>query len=179
MPDATAATTMATPDPLVSTEQLAAAAVMVIGQIYLLFDPQGMDGAQTTALQAALVGLWLIFSLVHAALVRRGRAPIAVAQIESERSVRVGNGNGLELGEGANHLRDWRTAAMSTLQADPLPPPGEGASRFSLYPLPVNDDDADEEEGLYELPDEGEHERGDCCTPAVLEELEKVAGGEE
>lgn len=72
MPD-TNAQSLQTPDPLLTTEGIGAAVVAFIANIYILFG-SNLDNARQTALASIVTTAWVVFTLVHGAMVRKGRA---------------------------------------------------------------------------------------------------------
>jgi hypothetical protein len=70
MPDDTH---LATPDPILSTEGIGAFATTLVANVYILFG-SNLDNGRQTALATVITSLYVVFTLVHAAVVRRGRA---------------------------------------------------------------------------------------------------------
>lgn len=68
------AKSLQTPDPIMSTEGIAAFVVALVANIYILFGADGMTEEKKTALATVVTSVWIVFVLVHAALVRKGRA---------------------------------------------------------------------------------------------------------
>lgn len=64
---------LATPDPILTTEGIGAFVTMLVANIYILFG-SNMTNAKQTALATLITGAWLVFTLVHGAVVRKGRA---------------------------------------------------------------------------------------------------------
>lgn len=64
---------MQTPDPIRTTEQVAAAAASVVAALVVLFKLDVTD-AQQAALVTLIGAAYTAFTLVHAAVVRNGRA---------------------------------------------------------------------------------------------------------
>lgn len=62
-----------TPDPMVTGEQIAAFVVMLVSNVFIMYGTTMPDDKQR-ALQGIVVGVWFVASLIHAAIVRKGRA---------------------------------------------------------------------------------------------------------
>lgn len=62
-----------TPDPILTTEGIGSFVVTLVANIYILFG-SNLDNAKQTALATVVTSLYVVFTLVHAALVRKGRA---------------------------------------------------------------------------------------------------------
>jgi hypothetical protein len=71
MPDT--AQSLTTPDPILTTEGIGAFVVAVVANAYILFG-SNLDNGRQTALASLVTSLWLVFTLVHGAVVRKGRA---------------------------------------------------------------------------------------------------------
>lgn len=71
MPDA--AKSLQTPDPILTTEGIGTFIVTLVANVYILFG-SNLDNAKQTALATVVTSLYVVFTLVHAALVRKGRA---------------------------------------------------------------------------------------------------------
>lgn len=67
------ATSVSTPDPILSTEGVGAFVVMLVANAYVLFG-SSLDNARQTALASLVTGVWIVAQFVHAAIVRSGRA---------------------------------------------------------------------------------------------------------
>lgn len=67
------AQSLQTPDPILSTESIGTFVVALIANLYILFGSD-LSNEQQTALATVVTSLWLVFTLVHAAIVRKGRA---------------------------------------------------------------------------------------------------------
>ena len=62
-----------TPDPILTTEGIGAFVVTLVSNVYILFG-SNLGNEQQTALATVITSLYVVFTLVHAALVRKGRA---------------------------------------------------------------------------------------------------------
>lgn len=62
-----------TPDPILTTEGIGTFVVTLVANIYILFG-SNLDNGRQTALATVVTSLYVVFTLVHAALVRKGRA---------------------------------------------------------------------------------------------------------
>ena len=71
MPEA--AQSLSTPDPILTTEGIGAFVVTLVSNVYILFG-SNLSNEQQTALATVITSLYVVFTLVHAALVRKGRA---------------------------------------------------------------------------------------------------------
>lgn len=67
------AQSLTTPDPILTTEGIGAFVVTLVSNIYILFG-SNLANSQQTALATVITSLYVVFTLVHAALVRKGRA---------------------------------------------------------------------------------------------------------
>lgn len=67
------ATSLATPDPLLTSEGLVTAVVAAVADVYVLFG-SNLTNEKQTALATVITTAWLIFSLAHSAYVRGSRA---------------------------------------------------------------------------------------------------------
>lgn len=67
------AQSLATPDPILTTEGIGSFIVTLVANVYILFG-SNLDNGRQTALATVVTSLWVVFTLVHAALVRKGRA---------------------------------------------------------------------------------------------------------
>lgn len=67
------AKSLQTPDPILTTEGIGAFVVSLVANIYILFG-SNLDNGRQTALAAVVTSLYVVFTLVHAAVVRKGRA---------------------------------------------------------------------------------------------------------
>lgn len=65
---------LSTPDPLLTSEGLAAAAVAIVGAFYVLFLDDSLTGEQATAITLGIGGLWILGQFLHAAWIRGKRA---------------------------------------------------------------------------------------------------------
>lgn len=72
MPD-TAAKSLETPDPILTTEGIGTFVVTLVANAYILFG-SNLSNEKQTALATVVTSLYVVFVLVHAALVRKGRA---------------------------------------------------------------------------------------------------------
>jgi hypothetical protein len=68
-----AAKSLSTPDPILTTEGIGTFVVTLVANVYILFG-SNLDNARQTALATVVTSLYVVFTLVHAALVRKGRA---------------------------------------------------------------------------------------------------------
>lgn len=66
--------TLKTPDPLLSSEQIGALVVTILGNLYVLFSFEGLSDAQHAALITLINSLFVVGSLTHALYVRGKRA---------------------------------------------------------------------------------------------------------
>lgn len=64
---------LATPDPILSTEGIGAFVTTLVANVYILFG-SNLDNGRQTALATIITSLYVVFTLVHAAVVRKGRA---------------------------------------------------------------------------------------------------------
>lgn len=64
---------LATPDPILSSEGIGAFVVTLVANAYILFG-SSLDNGRQTALATVITSLYVVFTLVHAAIVRKGRA---------------------------------------------------------------------------------------------------------
>lgn len=62
-----------TPDPILTTEGIGAFVVTLVANVYILFG-SNLDNDRQTALATIITSLYVVFTLVHAAVVRKGRA---------------------------------------------------------------------------------------------------------
>lgn len=67
------ATSLSTPDPILTTEGIGATAGAFVADVYILFG-SNLDNARQTALASLVTTAWFVFVLIHSALVRKGRA---------------------------------------------------------------------------------------------------------
>lgn len=65
---------LATPDPLATSEGIAAAVVAIASAFYVLFLDDSLTGEQATAISLGIAGLWFVGQFLHAAYVRGKRA---------------------------------------------------------------------------------------------------------
>lgn len=70
MPDAQS---LQTPDPILTTEGIGAFVVTAAANAYILFGSE-LSNEKQTALASLVTTAWVVFTLVHSALVRKGRA---------------------------------------------------------------------------------------------------------
>ena len=64
---------LTTPDPILSTEGIGAFVTTIVANAYILVG-SNMTNEKQTALATVVTSLYIVFTLVHAALVRKGRA---------------------------------------------------------------------------------------------------------
>ena len=67
------AQSLQTPDPILTTEGIGAFVVTLVANVYILFG-SNLTNEKQTALASVVTTAWVIFTLVHSALVRKGRA---------------------------------------------------------------------------------------------------------
>jgi hypothetical protein len=67
------AKSLQTPDPILTTEGIGSFVVTLVANAYILFG-SNLDNGRQTALATVVTSLWVVFTLVHAAIVRKGRA---------------------------------------------------------------------------------------------------------
>jgi hypothetical protein len=63
-----------TPDPLMTTEDIATFVVALVTNLWILFGADHITDEKKTALATVVSSLWVVFVLIHAALLRSGRA---------------------------------------------------------------------------------------------------------
>lgn len=73
MPNPEKAQSLETPDPILTTEGIGAFVVTLVANVYILFG-SNLDNGRQTALATVVTSLYVVFTLVHAAVVRKGRA---------------------------------------------------------------------------------------------------------
>jgi hypothetical protein len=67
------AKSLTTPDPILTTEGIGTFVVTLVANAYILFG-SNLSNEKQTALATVVTSLWVVFTLVHAAVVRKGRA---------------------------------------------------------------------------------------------------------
>jgi len=67
------AKSLETPDPILTTEGIGSFVVTLVANIYILFG-SNLSNEKQTALATVVTSLYVVFTLVHAAIVRKGRA---------------------------------------------------------------------------------------------------------
>lgn len=89
------APSLSTPDPILTTEGIGAFVAAAAADVYILFG-SNLDNGRQTALASLVTSLWLVFTLVHGAVVRKGRAQGGglVSVLIPDESVKVQAGPG-------------------------------------------------------------------------------------
>lgn len=67
------ATSLQTPDPILTTEGIGATVAMAVANAYILFG-SNLSNDKQTALASLVTTVWIALVFVHGALVRKGRA---------------------------------------------------------------------------------------------------------